>query len=76
MDRLVTRLLDLPNGIHFLKFRFLWDVKSGVQWVMALVEACSDSLEHIDLETRVDGKPCHSLPPAARSVSDLDIRLN
>ena len=56
IDRLVTRLLSLPNGIHFRKFKFLWEVETDVQWVMDLVEACSDTLEHFDLEPRVKGR--------------------
>ena len=64
MESLVTRLLGLPNGIRFRKFKFVWDTAEDVQWVMALVEACSDTLEHVDLEPRVDGKSCLSLRPA------------
>jgi hypothetical protein len=56
LEHLVTRLLSLPNGIHFRKFKFLWEAEPDVRWVMALVDACSDTLEHIDLEARVDGE--------------------
>ena len=60
MERLVTRLLGLPNGIHFRKFKFSWKLETDVRWMMALVEACSDTLEHIDLESQVYGKSHHS----------------
>ena len=33
---------------------------SDVRWVMDLVEACSDTLEHIDLEPQLDGKSHYS----------------
>ena len=62
VEGLVTRLLDLPSGIHFRKFKLLWntDMETDLRWVMALVEACSDTLEHIDLESQVDGMSHHS----------------
>ena len=66
MEGLVTRLLGLPNGIHFRKFKFSWNLEIDVRWMMALVEACSDTLEHIDLESQVYGKSHHSPIPAAR----------
>ena len=67
VEGLVTQLLDLPSGIHFRKFKFLWnmDMETDVRWVMALVEACSNTLEHIDLESRVGGTSHHSPIPDA-----------
>ena len=67
MEHFVAQFLSLPNGIHFRKFRLLWDAEKDVRWVMALVEACSDTLEHVDLEPQVDGKSRHSSPSAVRS---------
>ena len=67
MEHLVARLLSLPNGIHFRKFKFLWDAEKDVRWVMALVEACSDTLKHIDLQPHEDGKSHHSSSSAVGS---------
>ena len=66
MNRLVTQLLGLPSGIHFRKFKLLWNLETDLQWVTKLAEACSDTLEHIDLESQVDGMSRHPDPiPAA-----------
>ena len=59
VERLVTWLLELPNEIHFRKFRFLWDRAQEVQWVMNFVHACSSTLEHADFEHQVDGELYH-----------------
>ena len=66
LERLVTQWLGLPNSIHFRKFKFLWETGPHVRWVMPLVEACSDTLEHIDLEPQVGSKSYQSSSSAVR----------
>ena len=70
VERLVTWLLELPNGIHFRKFRFRWGWTKDVERVMDLVHACSSTLEHVDFEHQVDGELRHP------SVSIVRLTLN
>ena len=68
INHLVTRLLDLPNGVRFRKLQFQWDIEGDVQWVAALVGACSDTLEHVDFsESRTPSESYRSLAPTVRS---------
>ena len=75
MECLVTKLLALPNGIHFRKFKFSWDMESNVRWVMDLVEACSDTLEHVDIEPSVDRKLHNPSVFAVRLTTRLNQRI-
>jgi hypothetical protein len=43
-------LLGLPNGIHFRRFSCVWRFDQDYQWVMALVERCSDTLEYVEID--------------------------
>jgi len=43
------RLLSLPGGIHFRKFRSTWDRGEDIPLVAALVERCSHTLESLDI---------------------------
>ena len=54
-ERMSTGAVDLlvkklPNGLHFRKFHLDWDRTSHFGCVMKLVEACSDTLEYLDLD--------------------------
>lgn len=77
-EHLVAWLLDLPNGLCFQKFEFLWRGETDGQWVTALVEACSDTLEHVDLcsQVTVRGKLHHPSASTIRLALDLNTRLN
>jgi len=45
----VRRLLDLPGGFHFRKLVLKWLREKELQWIMALVVGCSDTLECLDI---------------------------
>lgn len=76
MTNLFVWLLDLPNGIRFQKFKFLWRVETDAQFVTALIEACSETLEHVDLGPQVKGKLCFFLAFAMGFAPDLNTRPN
>ena len=54
MGNTVCRLLDLPNGLHFRKLVFSWDLREDLRWITELVEECSHTLEflHIACDSR------------------------
>ena len=50
LQRTMNALLGMPNGVHFRKFvctRHLW---VHLEFMMTLVEACSHTLEYIDIK--------------------------
>ena len=49
------RLLDLPNGLHFRKFKLTLRVEEDFCWMAQLVVACSDTLEHVDVTRNSHG---------------------
>lgn len=53
-------LLDLPNGVHFQKITFTACLEEDFRWMAALVEACSGSLQYIDLRSTRSAFPQHS----------------
>lgn len=57
LEHIVRRLLDLPSGIHFQKSRFWWYSGIELPWMTTLVEACSRTLEYIDVSSRIHSKP-------------------
>jgi hypothetical protein len=49
MERTTRWLLDLPNGVRFRNFKCKWFLEEDFRWMTALVEACSDTLEYIEI---------------------------
>ena len=49
MGNTVSRLLDLPNGLHFRNLTLPWRCEEDLQWIKALVERCSHTLEFISV---------------------------
>ena len=50
MEYTTRQLLDLPNGLHFRKLMFSWFEEEDLEWIMKLVNECSDSLEHLNVD--------------------------
>jgi hypothetical protein len=50
------RLLSLPNGLRFRKFVGESYLHGDLQWMAALVEGCSDTIEFVDLRWWVSSK--------------------
>jgi hypothetical protein len=50
MEYAIYRLLEVPSGVHFRKLDFKWYFEEDLRCIMALVEACSDTLEYIEIE--------------------------
>ena len=48
-ERTVRLLLSLPSGLHFRRLVCGWRDEKDISWTRALVEACSDTLECVDL---------------------------
>ena len=57
MEPTVRLLLSLSNGLHFRKLRCRWEIEENVLWTKALVEACSDTLECVDLQVWSSASP-------------------
>jgi len=57
MERTARLLLSLPNGLHFRKLRCRWEIEENALWTKALVEACSDTLECVDLQVWSSASP-------------------
>ena len=49
------RLLNLPNGLHFRKFKFLCDEWGDLRYVAQLVTGCSGTLECLDITCPWEG---------------------
>ena len=49
MDYVVRRLLDLPNGLRFRNILCKLSHGEDFEWVTALVEECSDTLEYANV---------------------------
>lgn len=49
MGLVIRALLDLPNGVRFQKFLCTVRFEEEFRWITAFVEACSDTLEYIDI---------------------------
>ena len=62
--RLLFRLFDLPNGVHY------WDFRKDIERTSAFVEACSNDLEEVNLESLVyckSHRSAHTVGPAPGS---------
>lgn len=49
VEHTARRLLDLKSGIRFREVKFTLYPERDLRWMTALAEACSDTLEHIDI---------------------------
>ena len=49
LEHLARGLLSLPNAIRFRKFICPWHRGEDLQWIMALVEGCSNTLEYLEI---------------------------
>ena len=71
----VTRLLlQLPNGVRFRKFECTWNLSHDIWHTMELVEACSDTLEFIDIRCENLGEPYLSLSSTYLQLAYLYVR--
>ena len=71
LELAARQLLDLPNGIRFREFWCTVHTKEDVRWMATLVEACSGTLEHIDIKDLTWGK----LPPFSLRCA-IDSRID
>ena len=56
LELAARQLLVLPNGIRFREFWCTVHTKEDVRWMATLVDACSGTLEHIDIKDLTWGK--------------------
>lgn len=63
MKPVTNLLLRLPNGVRFRKLSFTRYLPHDIWCTMELVEACSDTLERIDIKCRNSGEAHPSLFP-------------
>ena len=76
MEPLFVWLLGLPNGIRFQKFKFVWRWERDIPFVAALVKACSNTIEHVDLNSGAKCTLNHPPVSAMRLSPDLITRPN
>ena len=57
------RLLSLPGGIHFRKLSWTWSREEELSPIMGLVEACSHTLETLNVTCNLAGRPIWCLHP-------------
>ena len=62
IQSITRRLLDLPNGINFMKIAVLWFSEEDVKSTMDLVSRCVDTLQSLDIASHRSGMS-RSLPP-------------
>ena len=63
MGPTTRRLLVLPNGPHFREFVLTCFREEDLQWVIALVSWCSDTLERLAVTCNLRGISVSSLDP-------------
>ncbi|KAF9778708.1 hypothetical protein BJ322DRAFT_486083 [Thelephora terrestris] len=52
IEAITRQLLELPNGIHFRMLKFKWYLgRDDPRWTVATMEACSGTLESIDINS-------------------------
>ena len=51
----VSRLLSLPNGLHFRRITLVWFRKDDIRWINDLIAGCSNTLETLDIKRRLFG---------------------
>ena len=65
---IVRQLLDLLNGLHFRKLKLLWREEEDFRWIVQLVVACSDTLEHVDITRNLNGAVYYVCFPAGSAI--------
>ena len=55
MARVVRRLLDLPNGVHFRTLKLSWCREEDLHSMEELLVACSDTVESLDITCYLRG---------------------
>ena len=55
MGTIASRLLSLPNGLHFRELRLTWHREEDVPFMAALVEKCSPTLETLKITSDLVG---------------------
>jgi hypothetical protein len=69
MEPFTCQLLSLPGGIHFRRLNLMWLYDEDLLTIMALVEACSHTLEFLDITWNLFGKPIRHLHPHRQLTS-------
>ena len=64
IKHIIRRLLSLPGGLHFRKFRLTWFHMGDPLLATALVEGCSHTLESLEIVCTTFGTPIQ--PPCPR----------
>lgn len=73
---LLHRLLSLPNGLRFRQLRCAWDVEDGFRRTISLLDACSNTLERVDLDSSPTFGESHPSASVVGPAPSLDSRLN
>ena len=55
MTNTARRLLSLPNGLHFRTLSLSWHQEEDLHWIEALIVACFNSVEYLDLAYELGG---------------------
>jgi len=78
MESIARRFLGLPNGLHFRELVLSWFYKEDLQWIIALVVGCSDTLERLSVTCHLRSafvsflrSTCSSPSPAGNASIDL-----
>ena len=53
MEYTARQLLNMPNGLRFWKFNCTLCLEEDLQWIIALVTTCSDTLKCIEIDNYV-----------------------
>ena len=53
MEYTARRPLTMPNCLRVWKFNYTWRLEEDLQWIIALVSACSDTLKCIEIDNCV-----------------------
>ena len=56
IEQVVPQLLSLLNGIRLRELKYTFHSKQDLRQMMALVEECSNILEHVDIDDETHGK--------------------
>lgn len=62
IQSIISRLLDLPTGIHFKKVSVEWIFPGDVGSTMDLVSRCSDTLESLEITGNLTGQCSVTVP--------------
>ena len=74
VEHFIPRLLDQLKGVHFRKLECWWDSEEDIQRAVTCVDACSNTLEYVDVCSLVHGTFTSAFVVCLAHNSDL--RLN